>query len=79
MSEDQTPCLLFLGDDYYASGGWDDFEGSFDDIEAAVEHAKRKLCNGVKYERWFHVVSLGKVVLRGGWEYENGLYVVTNE
>lgn len=29
--------LLFTFDGYYPSGGWNDFQGSFDSIEEAVE------------------------------------------
>lgn len=27
--------ILFAGSNYYPSGGWSDFEGSFDDLEEA--------------------------------------------
>lgn len=29
--------LLFGGDNYYPSGGWGDFKGSFDTVSEAVE------------------------------------------
>lgn len=28
--------LLFLFDDYYPQGGWGDFQGDFDSVEAAL-------------------------------------------
>jgi hypothetical protein len=43
---------LFAGDQYYPSGGWEDFIGAYDSIEAARERAQRE-----RYE-WFHIVDL---------------------
>jgi len=33
--------LLFAGDHYYPSGGWRDFQGSFDTGTEAVEEAQK--------------------------------------
>jgi len=33
--------LLFAYDDYYPSGGWSDYEGSFDTAEEAMAHKTR--------------------------------------
>ena len=33
--------LVFEGTDYYPSGGWNDFVGSFDDPEAALVVARK--------------------------------------
>ncbi len=30
--------LLFAGDQYYPSGGWSDFQGDFDSVDAAKAH-----------------------------------------
>lgn len=43
--------LLFGGDVYYPAGGWDDFRGAFETIEAATAEGYRR-----KFD-WFHVVD----------------------
>jgi hypothetical protein len=44
--------LLFYGDNYYPSGGWDDFKGDFDSVdEAKVAFEKQR-------EDWGHVVDV---------------------
>lgn len=43
--------LLFTGDTYYPSGGWDDFVDDFDSIEEALAYAAK---NG---RDWFHIVD----------------------
>ncbi len=47
--------LLFSGHDYYPSGGWSDFKGSFATIEDALR-ANRK--------DWWHIVDMttGKII-----------------
>ena len=37
--------LVFAGDYYYPSGGWEDFVGSFDTLEAAKADAARRTAN----------------------------------
>lgn len=43
--------LVFHGDVYYASGGWDDFIGSFDVLDEAIAAAPRSDFT------WWHVVD----------------------
>jgi len=42
---------LFAGDYYYPSGGWNDFRGSFETVEAAVDAV-------APHYDWYHVVDL---------------------
>lgn len=48
--------LVFAGDSYYATGGWGDYKGDFDDAKEAVARGK-------EYEQehavigWWHVVD----------------------
>ncbi len=46
--------LLFAGDTYYPSGGWEDYRGSFATLESAVDAAKGW--------DWYHVVAGGVIV-----------------
>ena len=46
--------LVFAGSFYYPSGGWDDYQETFETAEEAVRYAKSL------YEDWWHVVELGK-------------------
>lgn len=52
--------LLFGGDTYYPFGGWEDFFDSYDTIEEARKHARRK----PRWD-WWHVVDsqTGKIVV----------------
>lgn len=45
--------LLFTGDNYYPSGGWDDFVDSFDSLPDALAALG---AHGRKMD-WFHVVD----------------------
>lgn len=45
--------LLFAGYNYYPSGGWDDFKGSFSSREEAIKYAK-----GLADYDWVQVVNL---------------------
>ena len=48
--------LLFAGDHYYPSGGWDDFQEAFETWEEANQKGK-----DLKEQRkadWYHVVDL---------------------
>lgn len=45
--------LLFIGSAYYPSGGWDDFKGSFQTLDEAIEAKNR-----YRTEDWWHIVSL---------------------
>lgn len=44
--------LCFAGNNYYPSGGWDDFQGAYPTVEAAVEKAE-----SLEYCDWYHVVD----------------------
>ncbi len=52
--------LLFLGDDYYPSGGWEDFSGYFDSPQEAIE----KINSIEPYCKWAHIVFQEKIILR---------------
>jgi hypothetical protein len=45
--------LLFAGETYYPSGGWDDFIASFDTVaearDAGIQHTERF--------GWFHIID----------------------
>lgn len=43
--------LLFSGEHYYPSGGWQDFDGRYSTLNDAHKEAKK--ING----RWWHIVS----------------------
>lgn len=43
---------LFTGSDYYPSGGWRDFRGTFGDVESAKNAAERCVCD------WWEIVNL---------------------
>lgn len=47
--------LLFAGEEYYPSGGWNDFRGAFDTLEEARLAAFEP--RGCEYGYWFHVVD----------------------
>jgi len=59
--------LLFSGDDYYPSGGWQDFRGDFETIEKAKEHF---LVDKDGNRDWMHVVDStdGRIVFRGSYD-----------
>jgi hypothetical protein len=50
--------LLFTGNQYYPSGGWSDFKGSFDTVEEALIETRGD---------WWHIVDseIGTVVIFG--------------
>ena len=51
------PYLLFYGSRYYACGGWEDFRGEFDTIEAAKEaffSSEEDVMDGT--EQWAQIV-----------------------
>lgn len=55
--------LLFCGQSYYPGGGWEDYEGSFETIEEAVE----RVANMGGMTDWWHVVNLetGRIAKSG--------------
>ena len=56
--------LLFAGDNYYPSGGWEDFIGSFSTQEEAQDVGADKIEDEFN---WYHVVDLssGNIVAKG--------------
>lgn len=54
--------LVFAGSNYYPDGGWEDFEGVFPTLEAALG----AVTNGRKSD-WWHIVDLStlKIVRLG--------------
>ncbi len=50
--------LVFIGEDYYPSGGWDDFSGYFESSEKAKEYIK----SFDPDHKWAHVVKNGEIV-----------------
>ena len=59
MTGKQRRFLLFAGDSYYPSGGWNDFIGYFPSVEAAKEGALRLGIDSVyiyNFE-WAHIVN----------------------
>jgi len=49
----EKPFALFACDNYYPNGGWDDFQGLFDTVEAARAEFFR-----VENDYWGHIVDL---------------------
>jgi len=51
--------LLFCGDRYYPSGGWEDFKGSFNSIEDAIAAAQgfAETHDSFLVCDWYHVVD----------------------
>lgn len=56
--------LFFAGDHYYPSGGWDDFQDSFETVEEINEHWLK--CLNEKLYDWGQIVDsqTGKMVAR---------------
>ena len=44
--------LLFSGDKYYPSGGWQDFDGTYATLEYAIMYALDKNAG------WWHIVDI---------------------
>lgn len=44
--------LLFVGDNYYPEGGWNDFRGAFDSIDDAINYVL-----GLLNRDWWHIVD----------------------
>lgn len=55
--------LVFSGSSYYADGGWLDFRGAFDTIDAARECAIKSV-SGNDLDWWWHIAdtSTGLIV-----------------
>ena len=48
--------MLFIGDNYYPSGGWEDFKGYFETVDHAKEHVLKK-----DEGQWCHIVENSKI------------------
>ena len=55
--------LLFLGNNYYPAGGWDDFKGYFEDIESAKKWVQENEVDA--FTKWAHLVYMDKIILYG--------------
>jgi hypothetical protein len=55
--------LLFGGDTYYPIGGWDDYQGSYNDIYEAADAAEK-----ARAWDWYHIVDStdGQIVKSAG-------------
>lgn len=50
--------LVFLGEYYYPSGGWEDFRGDFDTLEECLNYIKSQDA----FYKWAHVVYKNKII-----------------
>jgi hypothetical protein len=50
--------LVFLGDNYYPWGGWEDFRGYFDSLEESLNYIKSQDAGYT----WAHVVYKNKII-----------------
>jgi hypothetical protein len=57
--------LMFRGDVYYPLGGWSDFVGAFDSVDAALEENKRF---PKPPGHWFQIVDLLSMLVVKGAE-----------
>jgi hypothetical protein len=48
--------LVFAGDDYYPSGGWGDFRGSYDTLEEALASCVCDPGDWTAHD-WMHVID----------------------
>ncbi len=58
MSDDY---MVFMGNRFYPSGGWEDYQCSFDNIEKCKNYIKMSECDC----KWAHIVYMGKIIMRG--------------
>lgn len=56
--------LLFVGDDYYAAGGWNDFVDQFDTADAAIEHMQGPRDGASGSGEWAQIVDTRTLVVR---------------
>jgi hypothetical protein len=52
--------MLFMGADFYPSGGWEDFSGYFDSVEKAIIFLQSQ----DRFMKWAHVVHQGKIIIK---------------
>lgn len=50
--------LVFSGDYYYPSGGWQDFKGEFDSLYEALEFIR----SGNQCKEWVHIVHQKEII-----------------
>jgi hypothetical protein len=70
--------LLFAGDEYYPSGGWQDYKGRFDSVKEALKAAASGTKN-LDFQGtwdWWQIVDLatGKMVME--YDFHIGLEVM---
>jgi hypothetical protein len=56
--KDTKRYLLFVGMNYYPSGGWEDYKSSHETAEEAETEGKRLLKEDKMWSDWYHVVDL---------------------
>ncbi len=62
---------LFLGDDYYPSGGYSDFEKCFDNLIDAKNYVEFTYTPNECGDKWAHMVQDDEIVF-SGWLKEYG-------
>lgn len=62
--------MLFMGEDYYAIGGWEDFQGYYDTVEEAK--LDTSLIESNPTMQWAHIVENGKIT----WQARDGRRVI---
>ena len=63
MEQNHNQFLLFMGEEFYPCGGWEDFAGFFKELEHAINFALSKDNDF----GWAHAVYEGKIV----WKAKN--------
>lgn len=58
MDKPLSRFLLFAGQAYYPSGGWDDFAGSFLTLDEARSAARKMKRTSYQGDWWWHIVDL---------------------
>lgn len=50
--------LVFAGNYYYPSGGWNDFHSAYDTLEEARELTKKMKSEAGLWEDWCHIIDI---------------------
>lgn len=66
-----TSYFLFAGDRYYPNGGWEDYRGSFETENAALESAKEHFRKEFTFEGWWSIVDSSKLLVVKSGQYVN--------
>ena len=71
----RDPWLVFAGDCYYPSGGFDDFVGNYDTYDIARDKQLAEVKNG---NRWAQIVHrTGHIYTKKSWLVNDGFGVIT--